>query len=125
MIRTAKPPSVHSLDDPLSAILRPSPSESEQDRRERLKQEAEAKKISERIDEELNLDRERFKKHKQDVKVRWLDIGATMGHSTPGLALISWTSRIRKIHSAEAVSAALQPKLARRGAYLLATRDLL
>lgn len=69
MIRTAKPPSVHSLDDPLAAILRPSPTENDQDRRERLRREADAKKISDRIDEELNLDRERIKKHKQDVKV--------------------------------------------------------
>lgn len=72
MIRTAKPPSIHSLDDPLSAILRPSPTESEQDRRERLRREADAKKISDRIDEELNLEKERYKKKKQDVKVCFL-----------------------------------------------------
>ncbi|CAL1716309.1 unnamed protein product [Somion occarium] len=83
MIRTPKPPSVHSLDvnDPLSAILRPSPTESEQDRQTRLRLEAEAKRVSDRIDEQLNQDRERFKKSKQDVKLLLLG-QAESGKST-------------------------------------------
>lgn len=67
MLRT---PSIYSQDDPISVALRPSPSESDQERRLRLQNEAEAKRISEKIDEELRLDRERLKKSKGDVKVR-------------------------------------------------------
>lgn len=72
MIRTSRPPSVHSTTDPgdpLSLILRPPTSETERDRVLRLQREADAKRISDSIDEELKLDRERYKKSKQDVKV--------------------------------------------------------
>ena len=62
--------SVYSQDDPLSLALRPSPHETEGEKSARLQQEAEAKRVSDRIDEELRLDRERLKKSKNDVKVR-------------------------------------------------------
>jgi hypothetical protein len=61
--------SIYSQDDPISVALRPSPSESELERQDRLRLEREAKRISEQIDEELRLERERLKKSKNDVKV--------------------------------------------------------
>lgn len=57
------------LDDPLTLALRPPPEETELERRERVAREAEAKLISERIDEELRHEREIAKKRKEDVKV--------------------------------------------------------
>lgn len=36
-----------------------------------MQREAEAKRVSDRIDEQLNIDRERYKKSKQDVRVRY------------------------------------------------------
>lgn len=73
MIRVPRPPSVQSLStdsvDPLSAVLRPPPSESEEDRKSRLQREAEAKQISDRIDDEISQDEKLFKKRKEDVKV--------------------------------------------------------
>ncbi|KAH0833062.1 hypothetical protein J3R83DRAFT_12053 [Lanmaoa asiatica] len=66
MMRTS---SIRSQDDPLSIALRPPPTESEADRQVRLRQEAEARRISEQIDEELRIEREKLKKSKSDVKV--------------------------------------------------------
>lgn len=74
MIRTPRPSSVHSTNtefgDPLAAKLRPPPGESELDRQARLQKEAEAKRISDSIDEELKQDAKRLQKQRQDVKVR-------------------------------------------------------
>lgn len=66
MIRTS---SIRSQDDPLSLAIRPPPEESDSDRHIRLQHEAEARRISEQIDEELRFERERLKKSKSDVKV--------------------------------------------------------
>jgi guanine nucleotide-binding protein alpha-1 subunit len=66
MMRTS---SIRSQDDPLSLAIRPPPEESDTDRHTRLQHEAEARKISERIDEELRFEREKLKKTKSDVKV--------------------------------------------------------
>ncbi|KAI0956111.1 hypothetical protein AcV7_006604 [Taiwanofungus camphoratus] len=85
MIRTSRPPSVHSTNtesaDPLAAILRPPATETDRDRLSRLQREAEAKRISDSIDEEIRLDRERYKKNKQDVKLLLLG-QAESGKST-------------------------------------------
>ena len=74
MIRTSRPSSVHSTStefgDPFAAKLRPPPGESEEQRQARLQQEAEAKRVSDDIDEELKQDARRLQKRKQDVKVR-------------------------------------------------------
>lgn len=61
--------SIRSQDDPLSLAIRPPPEESDTDRQIRLQNEAEARRISERIDEELRFEREKLKKAKSDVKV--------------------------------------------------------
>ena len=63
-------PSLYSQDDPITAAMKPPSSETESERNVRLVAEAEAKRISERIDEDLREERERLKKKKGDVKVR-------------------------------------------------------
>ncbi len=70
MIGTQRTPSVNAFGDggdPLSAVLRPPATETDQERALRLEREAEAKRISDKIDEEINQDRKR--KKNKDVKV--------------------------------------------------------
>ncbi|KAG6331612.1 hypothetical protein ID866_7476 [Astraeus odoratus] len=78
MMRT---PSIRSQDDPLSLALRPPPTETEVDRQVRLHQEAEARRISEQIDEELRAERKRLERSKGDVKLLLLG-QAESGKST-------------------------------------------
>jgi hypothetical protein len=63
-----RPPSVLG-DDPFSRAFGPSAYESDYEKHARLEREIEAKRISDRIDDEIRRDRERFKRAKQDVKV--------------------------------------------------------
>lgn len=65
----------------LSEILRPPSSETDAERQDRLEREAEAKRISEQIDEELRLERERLRRYKSDVKLLLLG-QAESGKST-------------------------------------------
>ncbi|TRM64319.1 guanine nucleotide binding protein, alpha subunit [Schizophyllum amplum] len=74
-------PSIYSQDDPLSAAIRPDPGETDNERRLRVFQEAEAKRISEQIDEDLRQERERLRKSKGDVKLLLLG-QAESGKST-------------------------------------------
>ena len=70
MIRTqTRTSSIYSTDDPLSLALKPPPTESEVERQQRIAKELEAKKISDRIDEELRQERELKKKQNMEVKV--------------------------------------------------------
>jgi hypothetical protein len=62
-------PSLYSQDDPISAALKPSPTETEAERDARLLSEAEARRVSEQIDEDLRNERERMKRNRGDVKV--------------------------------------------------------
>ncbi|KAG2067486.1 guanine nucleotide-binding protein [Suillus decipiens] len=73
--------SIRSQDDPLSLAIRPPPEESDTDRHIRLQHEAEARRISEQIDEELRFEREKLKKSKTDVKLLLLG-QAESGKST-------------------------------------------
>ena len=68
MMRT---PSIASTDlgDPLAAILRPPSGESDDERQLRMEREAEAKRISDAIDDELKKDERKWRKRKEDVKV--------------------------------------------------------
>ena len=68
MMRTA---SIQSTDlgDPLAAILRPPPGESDYERQLRLQIALEAKQVSDTIDDELKKDEKRWRKRKEDVKV--------------------------------------------------------
>lgn len=63
-----RPPSILG-DDPFSHALMPPAYESDYEKHARLEQEIEAKRISDRIDDEIRRDKERFKRAKQDVKV--------------------------------------------------------
>lgn len=74
-------PSLRSQDDPLALALLPPPAETESDRHIRLKQEAEARRISDRIDEELKAERKRLERSKDDVKLLLLG-QAESGKST-------------------------------------------
>ncbi|KAH8831637.1 guanine nucleotide binding protein, alpha subunit [Flagelloscypha sp. PMI_526] len=74
-------PSLYSQDDPLSAALAVDPNETEAERHIRLQREAEARRISERIDEDLRQERERLKRAKGDVKLLLLG-QAESGKST-------------------------------------------
>jgi guanine nucleotide-binding protein subunit alpha len=66
MIRSS---SIRSHDDPLTLALRPPPSETEEEREIRLRREAEAKAASDKIDEEIKLERLKLQKAGGDVKV--------------------------------------------------------
>ncbi|KAI0711965.1 G-protein alpha subunit [Cerioporus squamosus] len=84
MISTSRPPSVHSSSadaDPFSVLLRPPASETEHERVARLNREADAKRISDSIDEEIKADRERMRKSKQDIRLLLLG-QAESGKST-------------------------------------------
>lgn len=69
MLHARRPPSVYSQEDPLSSAIRPPDAETELERRARLQREAEAKRISDVIDEQLKVDRRIYEKSKQDVRV--------------------------------------------------------
>lgn len=69
MLHARRPPSVYSQDDPLSFAIRPPDVEPELERRARLQREADAKRISDIIDEQLKIDRKNYDKSKQDVRV--------------------------------------------------------
>lgn len=102
-------PSIYSQDDPISAALKPPPTETEAERHDRLVLEAEAKRVSEQIDDDLREERERLKKRKGDVKV--CDDASLDAHiltSAPAAAL--GASGEREIHPAEAVPAHVQTK---------------
>jgi hypothetical protein len=64
-------PSLYSQDDPISEALRPPVTETEAERIARLSAEADAKRISDKIDEDLREERERLRRKKGDVKVGW------------------------------------------------------
>ncbi|KAJ2932040.1 hypothetical protein H1R20_g5040, partial [Candolleomyces eurysporus] len=74
-------PSIYSQDDPISAALKPSATETDQERIARLEAEAEAKRISEQIDDDLREERERLRRRKGDVKLLLLG-QAESGKST-------------------------------------------
>ena len=63
-----RPPSILG-DDPFSHALKPPAHEPDYEKHARLEREIEAKRISDRIDDEIRRDKERFKRSKQDVKV--------------------------------------------------------
>jgi len=71
MLHARRPPSVYSQDDPLSFAIRPPDVETELERRARIQREADAKRISDIIDEQLKTDRRNYDKSKQDVRVRY------------------------------------------------------
>jgi guanine nucleotide-binding protein subunit alpha len=63
------PPRPRTLSDPLAAALQPPPNESPEDRNKRIQNEIDAKRISETIDEQLQLERFERKKARPEVNV--------------------------------------------------------
>lgn len=57
------------MEDPISILLRPPPDETLQQREARLGQEAEAKRVSDQIDETIKADRAALKKRKDTTKL--------------------------------------------------------
>ncbi|KAH9960924.1 G-alpha-domain-containing protein [Russula dissimulans] len=81
MLHARRPPSVYSQEDPLAFAIRPPDAESELDRNTRLQSEADAKRISEVIDEQIKIDKRNYEKSKQDVRLLLLG-QAESGKST-------------------------------------------
>lgn len=78
MIRT---PSIHSQNDPITEALKPPPSETEAERIARLTAEEEARRISAKIDDDLQEEREHLRRKKGDVKVSiWLAFSGAFTH---------------------------------------------
>ena len=74
MLRTqTRTSSIYSADDPLALALKPPLSESEIERQNRIDAELEAKRISDKIDEEIRQERESKKKANMEVKVSVCD----------------------------------------------------
>lgn len=79
----SRSPSVYSADDPLAFAIRPPESETEAERQLRIALEAEARRNSDRIDEDIRNERERIKKRKATGEVKLLLLGqAESGKST-------------------------------------------
>jgi hypothetical protein len=100
-------PSIRSQDDPLSLALRPPPSETEEERSVRLKGETEAKETSDKIDEEIKLEKQRLQKSKGDVKVYFNFEQCRQGARYSPVASVApsaWPSRVGQIHAAETIS---------------------
>jgi hypothetical protein len=85
MLHARRPPSVYSQDDPLSFATRPPEAETDLERRARLQREADAKRISDIIDEQLKTDKRNYEKSKRDVRVRVLSLSlfSLTSHSYP------------------------------------------
>ncbi|KAI0300843.1 G-protein alpha subunit [Russula brevipes] len=81
MLHARRPPSVYSQEDPLTFAIRPPDAESELERRARLQREADAKRISDVIDEQLKIDKRNYERSKQDVRLLLLG-QAESGKST-------------------------------------------
>jgi guanine nucleotide-binding protein alpha-1 subunit len=92
-------------DDPISLALRPPITESVAEREARLQLEAEALRISQRIDEQIRLDREKLKKSKTDIKVDVKLLLSSCISSSSSTASPPWSSWIWQEHSAETVPA--------------------
>lgn len=113
-------PSLYSQDDPISAALKPPETETEAERTARLYAEAEAKRVSEQIDEHLREERERIRKRKGDVKVCLLLSSFTRIYSPMRPAFTSGAGRKRKIDAAKAVPTDVSSPLSRARAFLVA-----
>jgi len=116
-------PSIYSQDDPISAALKPSATETEAERTARLYAEAEAKKVSEQIDEHLRDERERLKKRKGDVKVCFFKRNVRI-YSLTYLAIAPGASGKREVYTSETIPAYVQAPLAGKGAVIVANCDI-
>lgn len=115
--------SIRNDDDPLSVWNDTPAVETEAEKSRRLKTEAEAKLISDKIDEDLKLERQKLQKAKGDVKVC-----LSLDRCFPRRSISLWVhdvaasaraSRVRKIDSPETIPAHVQPRF-NRGASMIA-----
>ena len=83
MLHARRPPSVYSQDDPLSFAIRPPDAETDLERRARLQREADSKRISDIIDEQLKADKRNYEKSRQDVRVRLSSLFFLVSYSSP------------------------------------------
>ena len=124
MLHARRPPSVYSQDDPLALATRPPDAETDLERRARLQREADSKRISDIIDEQLKADKRNYEKSKQDVRVRFFSLFSQSTRPHPQPAPPAGSGRIGKVHPSKAISTHVQPRLARSGTDLLANRCL-
>lgn len=106
--------------------MQPPASETDAQRIARLEVEAEAKRISEQIDEDLRNEREKLRKSRSDVKVRFMSLlldGRAYTHSM--LAAPTRSGRKRQVDAAEAISTDVQASLSGSRAHILENRYLL
>ncbi len=122
-----KTPSLYSQDDPITEALRPPPTETEAERFARLQSEAEAKRISEQIDEDLRQERENLKRKKTDVKVR-IDGNPQLRriYSLIGahIATLAWPGGERQVDAPETIPTHVQTELSRPGKVFMANGHL-
>ena len=79
----SRSPSIYSADDPLAFAIRPPSTETEEERMLRMALETEARRISDLIDEDLRVERERIKRRRASGEVKLLLLGqAESGKST-------------------------------------------
>lgn len=98
-------PSIYSEDDPISLALRPPLTETIPQREARLNLEAEARRISQGIDDLIRLDREKLKKSKTDIKVGNQVSLSVCIYPSSSAASPPGSSRIREEHLAETIPA--------------------
>lgn len=112
MLHARRPPSVYSQDDPLSFATRPPDLETDLERRARLQREADSKRISDIIDEQLKVDKRVFEKSKQDVRVRVFSFLSYLLHPTHyHLASPPRSGGIGEVHPAKAIPTHVQSRL--------------
>lgn len=111
MLHARRPPSVYSQDDPLSFATRPPDVETDIERRARLQREADSKRISDIIDEQLKVDKRVFEKSKQDVRVCVFSLLPLPHRTHYHLASSPWSGRIGKVHPTKTIPAHVQSRL--------------
>ena len=84
------------VDDPLSAAIAPPPNESPEQRAERERREADERKISDAIDEQIRVERAALKKRKKPVKVLLLGQSESGQRLFPPLPTNTVTSLIQQ-----------------------------
>jgi hypothetical protein len=107
IITMIRRPSTRSRDDPLSLALQPPPFETDEERAARVRDEIRAKEASDKIDEEIKLEKQRLQKANGDVKVFYFNGIARVALFYRGVASITapfaWPSRVGQIYPTETI----------------------
>ena len=75
------------IEDPINVLMKPPPNETIQQKEVRLTKEAEAKRVSDEIDETLKAERAVFKKRRDATKVLLLGQSESGASSNPPVSL--------------------------------------